>query len=590
MGEPMFEVQELEWQGRRLTVFLPPSYALSQTRYPAVYLHDGATLMTNTLNYMYRLFREGLLAELIIVGISSPSRNREYTPWPSPAATTGREDFGGGGPAYLDEVADGIKPYIDSMFRTDPQPQSTGLIGYSLGGLVTLLAAYRRPDAFGRFGLLSPSIWYDGMLDYAEANPLPVSGQRIYLSVGNREGVYKLNIQQHAVPSTLRVYRLLRGQLPDERQLRLELIDGAAHDLAFMSRQFPEALGWLYGDAEGQEAWARTGAVLGAGVRGSGTGAQAAIGAASAGAAEGTGAAERAGGLARAARSVAEGLLPEAGAGEELTSAVTACTLPGTEVWDMTSLHNGLTYRIFVHIPLKPAPPEGYPVLYTVDGNAYFASLNDAMRLQTRHPRGLPSGLIVAIGYPADGPFVAERRFRDLTIPDTQQGLRPDGSPWPVNGGAESFLNFIELELMPLIRRKYAVDERRTALFGHSLGGFFTLYALIRRSRLFSTYVAGSPSLWWKERVLFELLPELEERLRSGEQTCSLMMGIGSADTNMLENAEAFYERLRPYAGSGLHRLVYTEFKDEGHMSVLQPMFSPMLRFVFAEDGAELCI
>lgn len=71
-----------------------------------------------------------------------------------------------------------------------------------------------------------------------------------------------------------------------------------------------------------------------------------------------------------------------------MMSQVGACLLPGTEVWDMTSLYNGLTYRVFVHLPLKPPPPEGYPVLYTVDGNAYFASLNDAMRLQTRHPRG----------------------------------------------------------------------------------------------------------------------------------------------------------------------------------------------------------
>ncbi|AIQ55533.1 hypothetical protein R70331_02140 [Paenibacillus sp. FSL R7-0331] len=274
----------------------------------------------------------------------------------------------------------------------------------------------------------------------------------------------------------------------------------------------------------------------------------------------------------------------------ELLSPVSACMLPGTEMWDMTSLYNGLTYRIFVHLPLKPAPPEGYPVLYTVDGNAYFASLNDAMRLQTRHPRGLPSGMIVSIGYPADGPFVSERRFRDLTVPDVQQGLRPDGSPWPVNGGADAFLDFIEQELMPLIGRRYNVDHSRAALFGHSLGGFFTLYTLIRRGGLFSTYIAGSPSLWWKGKVLFDMLPELEEKLRNGELACSLMIGIGSEEDGMLENARAFYERLVPFAGSGFSRLAYNEFQGEGHMSVLQPLFSPMLRFIFAPEGAKLCI
>ncbi|MNB87411.1 Ferri-bacillibactin esterase BesA [compost metagenome] len=535
----MFEVQELDWQGRRLTVFLPPSYALSQKQYPVVYLHDGATLMMNNLNYMYRLFREGLLAELIVIGISSSSRNDDYTPWPESAATEGRADFGGRGPAYLNEIADSIKPYIDSILRTAPEPESTGMIGYSLGGLVTLLAAYRRPDVFGRFGMLSPSIWYEGMLAFTEANPLPDSGQKLYLSVGNREGVYKQNIQRHAVTCTLQAYRSLRGQLADEQRLRLSLTDGAAHDLASMSAQFPESLLWLYGAADGQQ-----------------TGAE----------------------------------VKRAEMEAELLSPVSACMLPGTEMWDMTSLYNGLTYRIFVHLPLKPAPPEGYPVLYTVDGNAYFASLNDAMRLQTRHPRGLPSGMIVSIGYPADGPFVSERRFRDLTVPDVQQGLRPDGSPWPVNGGADAFLDFIEQELMPLIGRRYNVDHSRAALFGHSLGGFFTLYTLIRRGGLFSTYIAGSPSLWWKGKVLFDMLPELEEKLRNGELACSLMIGIGSEEDGMLENARAFYERLVPFAGSGFSRLAYNEFQGEGHMSVLQPLFSPMLRFIFAPEGAKLCI
>lgn len=68
------------------------------------------------------------------------------------------------------------------------------------------------------------------------------------------------------------------------------------------------------------------------------------------------------------------------------------------------------------------------------------------------------------------------------------------------------------------------------------------------------------------------------------------MIGLGSEEGGMLENARAFYERLVPYTGGGLSRLAYNEFQGEGHMSVLQPLFSPMLRFVFAAEGAELCI
>src|SRR5690606_35865765 len=36
---------------------------------------------------------------------------------------------------------------------------------------------------------------------------------------------------------------------------------------------------------------------------------------------------------------------------------------------------------------------------------------------------------------------------------------------------------------------------------GHSMGGLFTVYAATRHDEapLFSTYVAGSPSLWWDD-------------------------------------------------------------------------------------------
>lgn len=538
----MIEMQQLEVEGRKLTVFLPPSYALSGRPYPVVYLHDGAKLMMSTLNYMYRLFREGLLAEVIVVGVESEARNDEYTPWPANAATAGKEPFGGLGTNYLNELADVIKPEIDRLFRTIQDACSTGLVGYSLGGLITLYAAYLRPDVFGNFGMLSPSTWYEGMLEYVEQHSLPSREIRMYISLGNREGIYKSNIQQNAVAKTLQVHHLLSEQLQETSRLHLDILDDATHDLVFMARQFPEALRWMYGHEDRKIPIKPNGSI----------------------------------------RSIAHK--------GNATVTGTSPALPGTETWDIRSMRNGMLYRIFVHLPLKPPPPEGYPVLYTVDGNAYFASLNDAMRLQTRHPKGLPSGLIVAIGYPEDGPFVAERRFRDLTILDQQQGLRPDGSSWPVNGGADTFLDFIEFELMPQIEDRYPVDTRRRALFGHSLGGFFTLYTLMRRNHLFQNYVAGSPSIWWKDRVLFDMLPEFEKRLQHSRLDCSLMIGIGGEDAKLLANAKEFYDRLVPYVGSSIQRIRHDVFEDEGHMSVLQPMFSPMLRFIFAKEGEKLCI
>ncbi|MEO3947822.1 alpha/beta hydrolase-fold protein [Gorillibacterium sp. CAU 1737] len=541
-------MEEREWKGRRLTVYLPPTYALSERAYPVVYVQDGGKLMGACYRYMERLFREEKAEEVIVVGVHSDCRNDEYTPWPTEAVTAGRPSFGGRGRAYLDELADSIKPWIDSAYRTLTGPEHTGLMGGSLGGLISLFGAYWRPDTFGRFGLLSASLWYENVLESLLEWPAPDAGQAFYVSVGNREGMGKENQQRNMVPTTLAMCREWRAKGVSPKALHLEIVDGATHDFVFMARQLPEALAWLFPPVDRYAARFRTPAA------------------------------------------VPPLMTPLPVQATEPFHAAIPYAMPGTEQFDLISGITGLPYRIFVHVPLKPPPPGGYPVLYAVDGNAYFGSLAEAMRLVTRHPRGLPPGVVVGIGYPAEGPFVSERRFYDLTTPAARGSLRPDGSSWPLNGGADRFLAFIEGELMPLLGRRFPIDSTRQGLFGHSLGGYFTLYALLTRPGLFRSYVAGSPSLWWDDRILFRRLPEFEARLRSKETETDLLFTVGTEDDKIFENAKAYHERLLPYREQGLTRLVWREFAEEGHISVLHPLISPMLRFLFAQEGEELCI
>lgn len=542
-------MEDREWEGRKLTIYLPPTYTVSERSYPTVYVHDGGKLMGACFRYMERLFCEQKVEEVIVIGVHSACRNDEYTPWPTDAVTEGRPVFGGAGRAYVDELADAIKPWIDSVYRTKPEPAHTGLIGGSLGGLISLFGAYFRPDAFGRFGLLSASLWYEGALAQLAQWPVPPKEQAFYVSVGNREGQSKVNRQREMVPNTLALCREWRARGIHPQSLKLEVVDGGTHDFIFMAKQFPEALAWLFPHTD-RDRYAQSGL---------GTSSGNVWGA-------------------------SPGLVPTEGAGG------VPYTVPGTEQIDLVSGITGLSYRIFIHIPLKPAPPEGYPVLYAVDGNAYFGSLAEAMRLVTRHPRGLPPGVIVGIGYPAEGPFVAERRFYDLTTLAKRDGLRPDGSAWPVNGGAEFFLDFIEQELMPLIAQRLPIDRSRQSLFGHSLGGYFTLHTLMMRPHMFRSYIAGSPSLWWDDRLLFRRLPEWEQREGSLDYGPELMIMVGTQDDKIYESAQEYYNALLSHRDQAFSRLEWSEFTGEGHVSVLHPLISPMLRFLFAKPGEELRI
>ncbi|MFD1953595.1 alpha/beta hydrolase [Paenibacillus thailandensis] len=234
-------------QDRALLVYLPPSYSSGDRHYPVAYVQDGGGLIDDCANYLELLFREGKLPELILVGVATQNRNDEYTPWPAPALLAGRPDFGGAARSYLNELADTVKPYIDQHYRTQPASGHTGVIGASLGGMVSMLAGYWRPDVFGRIGMLSASLWYEGVMDFIREQAPPTEGMRIYMSVGGSEGVYKTNVQRNMVSFSRETHRLwLEKGFPPHR-LRFDVEEGGTHDPLFMARRFPEALRFLFG-------------------------------------------------------------------------------------------------------------------------------------------------------------------------------------------------------------------------------------------------------------------------------------------------------------------------------------------------------
>lgn len=94
--------------------------------------------------------------------------------------------------------------------------------------------------------------------------------------------------------------------------------------------------------------------------------------------------------------------------------------LDGTEQWLMKSAE-GRDYRIMVSLPEGDVPwTGGYPVIYLLDGNAYFPAFHAAKRAQERW-KGV---ILVAIGYPSDTPLDFERRAFDLSPPQPPSTAR----------------------------------------------------------------------------------------------------------------------------------------------------------------------
>jgi predicted alpha/beta superfamily hydrolase len=232
---------------RDLLVSLPAKYATRECRYPVIYMHDGQNLFDPAMSFagswnvdvaMAVLGLGGL--EAIVVGIPNMGQERlaEYSAFDHPEVGAGRGDL------YLRFLIDTVKPLIDAQYLTLPDRADTGIVGSSMGGLISLYAFFRHPESFGFAGVLSPSLWLTETATFAFVAEAAFSPGRLYLDVGTREGA------RH-VASARRMRDLLeaKGYRLGYDLMWVEEELGHHHEAAW-ARRFQKALPFLVPPAE----------------------------------------------------------------------------------------------------------------------------------------------------------------------------------------------------------------------------------------------------------------------------------------------------------------------------------------------------
>lgn len=169
-----------------------------------------------------------------------------------------------------------------------------------------------------------------------------------------------------------------------------------------------------------------------------------------------------------------------------------AVQLPDTSWSDWRDPASGRTWRVFAQAPLTAAPAGGHPLLLVLDANQSFVLAAQLARNLLERPSDVRGDVPIVVGI--DHPTAImdhDARRRDFTPPDAA------GSP--SSGGADALLGFIANQLQPQVAARWPVNATRQTLFGHSLAGLFTMYAMFARPGLFGAYAAASPSLWWRD-------------------------------------------------------------------------------------------
>src|SRR3546814_4979184 len=97
--------------------------------------------------------------------------------------------------------------------------------------------------------------------------------------------------------------------------------------------------------------------------------------------------------------------------------------------------------------------------------------------------------------------------------------------------GRDEFLDFLTGKLRTEIGKRFRINPDRQALFGHSFGGLFALYALYTRPQAFHSIVAASPSLELDGGVLRDER-DFVARLESGKvgKTSRPLIAVGGRD------------------------------------------------------------
>jgi pimeloyl-ACP methyl ester carboxylesterase len=147
----------------KVHVFLPRDYDPCGAGHPVVYMNDGgsafwpggaANKSWDVATTLGKLVAEGAIEPVMVVAIEPVDRNSEYTHVQEGPGETCCEVE-----AYTSYVADAVKGFIDSHYRTKPARKSTAIVGSSRGGLAAFYLANRRPEVFGHAACMSPSFW-----------------------------------------------------------------------------------------------------------------------------------------------------------------------------------------------------------------------------------------------------------------------------------------------------------------------------------------------------------------------------------------------------------------------------------------------
>jgi len=234
---------------RKIWALLPHDYHTCEKDYPVLYLQDAQNLFNEgspfgnwEIDKKMSILTEYGRGDVIIIAIENGSEDRvkEYV-LDHDSITKNAE-----GKKYIRFLADTLKPYVDSVYRTKSEREFTGIGGSSLGGLISIYSGFLYPEVYSKLLIFSPSLWVNPEHNYPQMNFKNPYDIKVYMYGGEKEGS-QMTKRIHDFEETMESWE---GAHSLQFTFKISINPEGKHQEFYWSQEFPRAMEWLFFDTQ----------------------------------------------------------------------------------------------------------------------------------------------------------------------------------------------------------------------------------------------------------------------------------------------------------------------------------------------------